>query len=254
MDEPTVKTPDYGNWVSTKLLLISGLLSVLFIGLSFLLPVLAIGAAFFGLAFAYFAYARHQFSPRGGNVQARIHALVLERLDWDGAGGALDIGCGNAPLAVKLAQKYPGAQVTGIDYWGAGWDYSREACERNAEIAGVADRTSFRKASAASLPFEDGFFDAAVSNFVFHEVRDAKDKRDVLKEALRVVKKGGRFAFQDLFLIKGLYGEVDDLLGAVRGWGVEDVQFVKTSGADFIPYALKLPFMVGTMAIICGTK
>ena len=254
MHNPRAENPDYGNWVSTRLLLMSGSLSVLFAGLSFLLPVLAIVAIFFGLSFAYFLYARHKFSPTGGNIQGRIRDLVLDGLDWEGEGKALDIGCGNARLAIRLANEHPGAQVTGIDCWGAGWDYSKEACEHNAEVAGVADRVTFQKASASALPFEDEFFDAAVSNFVFHEVRDAADKRDVLKEALRVVRKGGRFAFQDLFLVKRLYGQVDDLLEAIRSWGVQDVEFIDTSDADFVPQALKLPFMVGSIGIIRGTK
>ena len=36
-----------------------------------------------------------------------------------------------------------------------------------------------------------------MSNFVFHEVRSAKDKRDVVREALRVIKPRGAFAFQE---------------------------------------------------------
>ena len=251
MCEPT---PDYGNWVSKRLLCVCGLMGALLLALSFLFPVLAIGAAFFLISFIYFLYAHFKFSSRGGDVQTRLRDLVLDHLDWDGDGKALDIGCGNAPLAINLAIKYPQAQVIGIDCWGAEWDYSQEACQRNARAAGVADRATFQKASAAAMPFDDGLFDAAVSNFVFHEVRDAKDKQDVIREALRVVRKGGKFAFQDLFLVKRFYGQVDDLLATIRSWGVEDVHFVDTSDADFVSKPLKLPFMVGSTGIIYGTR
>jgi len=245
---------DYGNWVSTKLIYGSAVLGALFLGLSFLHVAFVIGAVPFLAALVYFAFARYAFSPRGGDIQARLWELVLARLNWSGEGKALDIGCGNGPLAIALAKRYPKAHVTGIDYWGKAWDYSRAVCERNAEAAGVAERTGFQKASASALPFEDGFFDAAVSNFVFHEVSDAKDKRELIREALRVIKKGGRFAFQDLFLVKGLYGEVDDLLETIKDWGIAEVAFVDTSASDFIPAALKLPFMVGKVGIIYGTK
>jgi ubiquinone/menaquinone biosynthesis C-methylase UbiE len=104
------------------------------------------------------------------------------------------------------------------------------------------------------LPFADGAFDVAVSNLTFHEVSDIKDKKDAIKEALRVVKKGGRFSFQDLFLWKTVYGEVDDLLETVRSWGIENVEFVNTSDSEFITKALKLPFMVGTIGILHGKK
>lgn len=246
--------PDYGNWVPKKLLYVPGALGVLCLGLSLPFPPLLVGATACIGSFVYFAYARYQFSPRGGDIQARIQRLVLDRLDWDGEGRALDIGCGNGPLTVRLAQKFPNGRVTGIDCWGGKWEYSQSVCEKNAELEGVAGRVDFRKASAAALPFEDESFDAAVSNLVFHEVSDAKDKRDVIKEALRVVKKGGKFAFQDLFHVKTMYGEVDDLLEAMRSWGIESVEFLDTSEANFIPKALRLPFMVGTIGILYGTK
>jgi len=248
---------DYGNWVSTKLIYGPAALSVLFLGLSLLHPAFIIGAVLFLAALVYFAYARHAFSPRGGNIQARLWRLVLDHLNWNGAGQALDIGCGNGPLAIALAQRHPDAHVTGIDTWVQAWDYAKAVCERNAEAAGVAGRTDFQRASASALPFEDGTFDAAVSNFVFHDVSDTKDKRDkraLVREALRVIKKGGSFVFQDYFAIKVLYGELDDLLATIRGWGIAEVAFVDTSTCDFIPTALKLPFMLGKISIIYGTK
>ena len=254
MRELKANEPDYGNWVSMRLIYVPGAVGILFLVLSLLVPILIVGAVLFIAVSAYFAYARYRFSPRGGKIQARIQELVLARLDWDGAGRALDIGCGNAPLTIAVAKKFPNARVTGIDYWGGAWEYSKSVCERNAAREGVADRVDFQKASASVLPFEDGSFDAAVSNLVFHEVSDAKDKRAVIKEALRVVKKGGTFAFQDLFLIKRVYGEKDDLLRALKSWGIENVGFLDTSKSDFIPRALRLPFMVGTIGILYGRK
>ena len=246
--------PEYGNWVSTKLIYGSIAMSIPFFALSIVFPMFVVGAIPFLLSFAYFAYARYMFSQRGGNIEAEIRNLVVERLDWDGEGKALDIGCGNAPLAIKLAKRHPNAHVTGIDYWGGMWEYSKAVCERNAEIEGVAGRVTFQKASAAVLPFEDEYFDAAVSNLVFHEVGDVKDKRELIREALRVVKKGGAFAFQDLFLLKRRFGDIDDLIAMIRNWGIKEVAFADTSDSDFIPKALRLPFMVGRIGIIYGKK
>ncbi|NLE75476.1 MAG: class I SAM-dependent methyltransferase [Chloroflexi bacterium] len=109
-------------------------------------------------------------------------------------------------------------------------------------------------ALTATLPFADGQFDAAMSNLAFHATSDARDKREPVRETLRVIKKGGGFAFQDLFLWKTVYGEVDDLLVAVWGWGVERVEFVDTSYQPCIPKALKLPFMLGTSGILHGRR
>jgi ubiquinone/menaquinone biosynthesis C-methylase UbiE len=254
MNDRTAVTPDYGNWVSTKLIYGPAAMTIPFLVLSLVFPILVIGAIAFGLAVGYFAYARNKFSQRGGNLQARIRNLVIDHLTWKGEGSMLDIGCGNAPLTIELAKRYPKARVTGIDYWGGTWEYSKVTCEKNAGIEGVASRTTFKKGSASALPFEDECFDAVVSNLVFHEVGGVKDKTELIKEALRVVKKGGAFSFQDLFLLRGQFGEVNDLVVIVKRWGTKEVSFVNTSGSEFIPKALKLPFMLGKIAIICGTK
>lgn len=83
---------------------------------------------------------------------------------------------------------------------------------------------------------------------------DSKNKLDVVKEALRVVKSGGRFVFQDLFLIKQYYGTPEELTAAVKSMSVKEVHFVDTSVAAFIPRALKLSFMIGTLGLVYGEK
>ncbi len=246
--------PDYGNWVTKRLIFAPFVIGLLFLASSLLLLFLIIPAVLFFLVAAFFAYARHKFSPAGGNVQSHVWELVLAHLNWNGEGQALDIGCGNGALTIKLAQKCTKARVIGIDYWGKKWEYSKNTCEGNAKIEGVSERVTFQKASAVSLPFDDEHFDAVVSNFVFHEVSDAKDKREVIREALRVVRKGGAFAFQDEFLVKQLYGNPEDLIAVIKSWGISKVEFVQTRDADFIPLALRLPLLLGTMAIIAGEK
>jgi SAM-dependent methyltransferase len=245
---------DYGNWISKKLIYISAVLAVIFLGLSFLSLFFLVGTFVFLVPTTYFIYAYFQFSPRGGNLQAKIMDLIFNQLVWDGDGKLLDIGCGNGALAIEAAKKYPKAQIVGIDYWGGQLEYSQESCEKNAQLANVAERTSFQKASAAKLPFEDESFDVAVSNVVFHNVQDVKDKRALIQEALRVLKKDGLFVFQDLFLWKRIYGEPQDLLATIKGWGVQDIKLLDTSEQAFIPSAMKLPFMVGQIGIIYGKK
>jgi len=254
MSESQGKQIDYGNWVSKKFIYIPAVLTIIFFGLSFLSLFFLIGVVVFLIPVIYFTYAYFQFSSKGANLQAKIRDLVLDQLSWNGKGKLLDIGCGNGALAIEVAKKYPEAEVTGIDYWGEQWDYSKSSCEKNAQIAGVTSRASFQKASAAKLPFSNGSFDVTVSNFVFHEVQDAKDKKEVVKEALRVLKKGGVFVFQDLFLLKRVYGEPDDLLAAVKAWGIDEVKFINTSHQSFVPGPMKLPFMVGEIGIIYGRK
>ncbi|RPJ63323.1 MAG: class I SAM-dependent methyltransferase [Dehalococcoidia bacterium] len=245
---------DYGNWVAKKFIFIPASLVIIFSGLSCLSLFFLIGALFFIIPTIYFIYAYFQFSPGGGNLQSKIRDLIFNQLVWDGNGSLLDIDCGNGALAIEAAKKYSGARIVGIDYWGGQWEYSKETCEKNAQIAGVAEWVIFQKASAAKLPFANESFDAVVSNFVFHEVQDVMDKRAVIQEALRVLKKDGIFVFQDLFLWKRIYGEPADLLATIQSWGVREVKLIDTSRQSFIPGAMKLPFMVGQIGIIYGRK
>lgn len=245
---------NYGNWVSKRLIVVPGIVAVFFIVLSFISYLFLIGTIIMLIPFTYFLYSYYKFSPEGGDLQPRIRNLVFDFIEWNGNGELLDIGCGNGALAIAAAIKYGEAQVTGIDCWGEMWDYSKDACEKNAKIEGVADRVTFRKASAANLPFKDGMFDVVISNFVFHEVKESSDKREVIKEALRVVKPGGAFVFHDLFMARKIYGEPGQLLEKVKSWGIKDVRLIDTSTLDFIPGALRIPFMVGSIGIIYGTK
>lgn len=254
------ETANYGNWVPKKMMI--GLLAFGLICLVIaLVPAPVVVRIIFGvlaglglIAFLYFAYAYYVFSARGCNLQARLWDVVIDKLPWDGHGRGLDIGTGNGVLAIFSARKYSQAEVTGIDYWGKSWNYSQQMCERNAVVEGVADRTQFQKASAASLPFDDGEFDAVVSNFVFHEVRDAKDKLEVIREALRVLRKGGVFSLQDLLLQKSLYGEMDGLLATIRGWGIEEVNYADSRKLARVPLLLRTPMMLGKIGIIYGKK
>jgi SAM-dependent methyltransferase len=246
--------PDYGNWTPKPMIYVPLAIVFLFLVFSFLSSFFLIPAVSFLLLAAFLSYVRFKLSPKAGNVQESIWNFVIERLDWNGKGRALDIGCGNGALTIKLAQQCCDAQVLGIDYWGKKWDYSMSVCEHNAEIEGVSDRVTFQRASAASLPFADEYFDATVSNFVFHEVGGVKDKRDVIREALRVLKKGGRFAFQDEFLINKMYGDPDALITTIKSWGTAKVEFIQTRDLPSIPRLLKAPFILGTMAMIRGEK
>lgn len=259
------KGPEYGNWVSTELVrkmllfffafgLMDAALWVFVAGWLAAKIVLAVLAAFFLASVWYFVKARRLFSVSGGNVQNKVLDELVSKVEWDGSGSALDVGCGSAALVVKLARRFPRAKVSGVDYWGGSWGYNQKRCEENCAMEGVGARTSFTRASASKLPFEDDSFDLVVSNLTFHEVRDTRDKRDLVKESLRVVKKGGRFVFQDLFLLRSYYGDMEDFVERLKAEGIREAHFVDASKASFIPGALKLPFMVGALGVLYGVK
>ena len=254
MSRQVGENPDYGHWVPKRVIYLPLIIGLAFLASSVMSLFLLFPAVFFILVAAYLSYVRFKLSSRAGHIQESVWGLVMEHLDWNGEGKALDIGCGNGALAVKLALKHSKAEVVGIDYWGKNWEYSKNVCERNAGIEGVGNRVTFQKGSATSLPFEDESFDAAVSNFVFHEVGGVKDKRDLIREALRILKKGGKFAFQDEFLIKKMYGDPEELIATIKSWGTANVEFIYTRDSLFIPRLLKAPFILGTIGLIRGKK
>jgi ubiquinone/menaquinone biosynthesis C-methylase UbiE len=254
MNAQQKQLPKFGNWVPVKMIAGPAVLGIICLGLGALHWVFLVLAAVCALMAAYFGVSWYLFSARGGNVQDRVQELVVSQLDWPGAGSVLDIGCGNGPLSIKIVRCYPHARVTGLDYWGKNWDYSMRISQENARLCGLEERVSFQHGSASVLPFEDCTFDLVVSNLAFHEVADVADKRRCIQEALRVLKPGGAFVLQDLFLLRSLYGTPEELVQAVRSWGVQEVAFVRTCDEAFIPAFVKLPFMVGALAILKGTK
>jgi SAM-dependent methyltransferase len=74
----------------------------------------------------------------------------------------LDVACGRGVSAVHLAEQF-GCHVTGLDY---GLE-NIAAAQAHAADRGVPHLTTFRQGDAEGLPFEDGSFDAVVSECSF---------------------------------------------------------------------------------------
>ncbi len=256
--------PDYGNWVPTKLLVLLFVLT-LAAGLLLALALLHGWAWYFGALFAvllvialfFFGYMcafHHAFSFSGGGMMGQVHEFVARRLPWDGKGHLLDVGCGAGALTIRCAKRFPQARCTGIDYWGIKWDYSQKMCRHNAEAEQVADRCAFKQGDANHLDFEDESFDAVVSNFVYHEINDGKSREELLRETLRVLRKGGSFALQDMFGQKSVYGDFQTILDHLRTEVVSEIHYADTGKELPIAAWMQVPGMLTGVGIIYGKK
>ncbi len=259
------KKTNYGNWVPENLMrkmwIAAGVIFLLWI-INWIFLKSMIFAVIFGFFFllmlavsVYMQRCKAIFAFEKGGLMGEIHEYLVNHLPYKGDGTLLDIGCGAGALTIRCAKRFTEAKLQGVDYWGKEWNYAKEQCENNAVAEGVSARVHFEKGDAANLKYPSESFDAAVSNFVFHEVKTQSDKRLVVKEALRIVKKGGAFAFQDLFGIEALYGDMEAFVEELKAEGIREIHYIADiERLDFVPKFVQAPWMLKGIGIIYGIK
>jgi SAM-dependent methyltransferase len=92
----------------------------------------------------------------------------------------LDIACGTGVAAAEALRR--GARASGLDF----------SPEMLAQATKLHRDVDLREGDAEHLPFDDGAFDVAVSNFGVHH---CERPQDAMAEAHRVLRPGGCFAF-----------------------------------------------------------
>jgi ubiquinone/menaquinone biosynthesis C-methylase UbiE len=100
----------------------------------------------------------------------------------------IDLACGTGRFLLQLHRALPHAQLFGLDMSGP-------YLKRASELLAVTD-ASLIADNAEAMPLADDAFDAVTSVFLFHEL-PADARRQVMREARRVLVPGGRFVVCD---------------------------------------------------------
>lgn len=246
-------TIEKGTVQETLMAVLLTVLSFTVFHLAVLGIIFAVIAAALVAAACWCAWIRKQYSFGGGGMMDKVHQSLLSHLDFDGNGTLLEVGCGSGALTIRAALSWPECKAVGIDYWGAVWDYSKDLCEKNARSEGVGDRCSFQRGDANRLDFPDETFDAVISNYVYHNITNATDKQALLKESLRVLKKGGVFALQD-DMKPGMYGDMGTLIKELKDEGYQDVRLIDTTEEIFGSKSRAKMLVLGNSAALVGRK
>ena len=257
---------DYGNWVS--------LTGIRILYAACIIVAVMMAAGFYFLHRPYILYTgivsllmlitcliyshwcRGRLSFTGGRLIEKSQKFLIDHLFWDGQGNLLDVGCGNGSLSVMCARRYEDSRVMGVDSWGKEWEYGKNECETNASIEGLSLRMNFKHEELSHLSFTDESFDAVVSSFAFSKDRSVSEKKDLITESLRVLKKGGSFAFQDKFAFARYYGDMEHLVDELKASGITEVHYMRNAEkiCGFIPLLMFMPWMFGGTGLLYGVK
>jgi ubiquinone/menaquinone biosynthesis C-methylase UbiE len=160
----------------------------------------------------------------------RRRERVLDLVPWRGDETVLDVGCGRGLLLIAAARRLTTGKAVGIDLWQKE-DLSGnrpEATRENARGEGVADRVEVKDGDARHLPFPDASFDVVVSALALHNIYDAAERQQAVREIARVLKPGGHVVLTDI-------QHTAEYVRVLRESGLSDV---KRSAAGLATYVV----------------
>jgi SAM-dependent methyltransferase len=127
---------------------------------------------------------------RWGLREARVKGDLVGQATLLAGQSVLDVGCGTGTLALAIRAACPGAHVVGLDA-------DPEILLIAAGKAGkAAAPIRFDRGLATALPYPDGAFDHVFSSLMLHHLTGG-ERREALRQVVRVVKPGGRFHLVD---------------------------------------------------------
>ncbi len=259
--------PDYKNWMP-KGMVLSGIGATVFFLLLYIvfcltnltdgrlktiLSVIFLIGTVIGLCFSvWMVFMYRAFSYDGKRqLSKQIIEGISEYVKLPEGGRGLDVGCGSGALTIACAKRNPGAIFVGIDRWGKEYaSFNKPLCENNAKAENVKNVT-FHRGDATRLDFPDESFDAVTSNYVYHNIPG--DRKAILLETLRVLKKGGTFALHDIFS-NAKYGDMNSFVQKLRDMGYESVELIDTTNGRFMTKREASWMALSGSALLVGKK
>lgn len=128
----------------------------------------------------------HEAMQRTLSAQANAiwpqETRLFDRYDLPEAARIADVGCGTGEITTRLAERYPGATLVGVDILESSVAVARQ------RAASFGDRVSFDQGDAFALEFETGSLDLVVCR---HLTQSVPHPERVLAELVRVTRPGG---------------------------------------------------------------
>jgi len=112
--------------------------------------------------------------------------LAVSMLPLTDVKKCLDLACGTGDIAMLLAEKYPQAEVVGLDLNSDMIEYARKR-KSNKDI-------KFIFGDMCAIPFDDSSFDIVTASYA---IRNAPDLNKSLSEIIRVTRPGGWVCLMD---------------------------------------------------------
>lgn len=179
---------------------------------------------------AFYAAAYRDLDPGNPLSSAALEALIARAAPRPGE-RALDLGCGTAGVALRLAAR--GATVEAVDVSDAMLTVARDALAR-ADPA-VAARVGLRRARAEAVLAEAGPpYDLVVALGVAGVVAGGPDPTEGLKAVRRRLAPGGRLLFGDTVWRRA---PTPDLAAVLPGYGRPGAYAAAARAAGFVVVA-----------------
>ena len=153
-------------------------------------------------------------------IQREIGDRLVERLDYVRLNPqrVLDLGCGTGKISQALLNRYPKAEVIGVDLALSMVKTTQQSAGDSSQLSGIC-------ADVQQLPFQDECAELLISNLM---LQWCNDLLAVFQECVRVLRPQGLFTFttfgpDTLYELRNSWGQIDGYTHASQFVDMHDV-------------------------------